>query len=33
MRQELAHEFGAAIICCLLFIGFIGVWIARRIYN
>ena len=31
--EEFAHEFEVAIICCLLFIGFIGVWIARRAYK
>ena len=31
--EEFADEFEVAIICCLLFIGFIGVWIARRIYK
>jgi hypothetical protein len=31
--EEFAREFEVAVICCLLFIGFIGIWIARRAHN
>ena len=31
--EDFAHEFEVAIICCLLFISFIGVWIASRTYK
>jgi len=33
LSEDFAHEFEIAIICCLLFIGFIVVWIARRTYK
>jgi len=32
-QEDFNREFELAIICCLLFIGFIGVCIARRTYN
>jgi len=32
-QEDFNREFAVAIICCLLFIVFIGVWIARRTYK
>ena len=32
-QEDFNREFEVAIICCLLFVGFIGVWIARRMYK
>ena len=32
-QEDFNREFEVAIICCLLFVGFIGVWIARRTYK
>jgi uncharacterized protein YneF (UPF0154 family) len=29
-QEDFNREFEVAIICCLLFVGVIGVWIARR---
>ena len=32
-QEDFNREFKVAIICCLLFVGFIGLWIARRMYR
>jgi hypothetical protein len=32
-QEEFNRELEGAIICCLLFVGFIGVWIVRRMYK
>jgi len=32
-QEDFNREFEAAIICCLLFVGFIVVWLARRTYK
>ena len=32
-QEDFNREFEAAIICCLLFVSFIGLWIARRMWK
>lgn len=32
-QEDFNREFEVAIICCLLFVGLIGLWIARRVQN
>jgi uncharacterized membrane protein len=32
-QEDFNREFEAAIICCLFFVGFIGLWIARRMHR